>query len=55
MATQDVKLKFLGFSLGTAMLILAGRLVDLQVVRHDELSAIAHTNTVRTIARVLGP
>jgi cell division protein FtsI/penicillin-binding protein 2 len=35
-----------------ALAALVGRLVDLQVVRHDELRALAQTNTVRTIARL---
>jgi cell division protein FtsI/penicillin-binding protein 2 len=39
------------FGLTATLAVLAGRLVDLQVVRHDELRALAQTNTVRTIAR----
>jgi len=50
-ATQYRKLYLLTFGLGAALAVLGGRLVDLQVVRHDELRALAQTNTVRTIAR----
>lgn len=39
------------FGLSSTLAVLAGRLVDLQVVRHDELRALALTNTVRTIER----
>lgn len=39
------------FGLSAALAVLGGRLVDLQVVRHDELRALAETNTIRTIAR----
>ncbi len=50
-ATQYRKLYVLTFGLGMALAVLGGRLVDLQVVRHDELRGLAITNTVRTIAR----
>ncbi len=50
-ATQYRKLYLLMFLLSAALAVLGGRLVDLQVVRHDELRALAQTNTVRTIAR----
>ena len=38
--------------LSAALAVLGGRLVNLQVVRHEELRALAQTNTVRTIARM---
>jgi cell division protein FtsI/penicillin-binding protein 2 len=50
-AMQYRKLYLLVFGLSAALAVLGGRLVNLQVVRHDELSALARTNTVRTIAR----
>jgi cell division protein FtsI/penicillin-binding protein 2 len=50
-ATQYRKLYLLTFGLSAALAVLGGRLVDLQVVRHDELRALAQTNTVRTIAQ----
>jgi cell division protein FtsI/penicillin-binding protein 2 len=50
-ATQYGKLYLLMLLLTAALAVLGGRLVDLQVVRHDELRALAETNTVRTIAR----
>jgi cell division protein FtsI/penicillin-binding protein 2 len=50
-ATQYRKLYLLMVLLSAALAVLGGRLVDLQVVRHDELRALAQTNTVRTIAR----
>ncbi len=50
-ATQYRKLYLLMFGLTAALALLGGRLVNLQVVRHDELRALAQTNTVRTIAR----
>ena len=50
-ATQYRKLYVLAVFLCMALAVLGGRLVDLQVVRHDELRALAETNTVRTIAR----
>jgi len=34
-----------------ALAVLGGWLVDLQVAHHDEYLALAHTNTIRTIAR----
>jgi cell division protein FtsI/penicillin-binding protein 2 len=51
LATQNRKLNLLTFGLSAALAVLGGRLVQLQVVRHDELRALAQTNTVRTIAR----
>jgi len=50
-ATQYRKLYLLTFGLGAALAVLGGRLVDLQVVHHDELRALAQTNTVRTITQ----
>jgi cell division protein FtsI/penicillin-binding protein 2 len=50
-ATQYRKLYGLVFGLAAALAALGGRLVDLQVVRHDELQALATLNTVRTIPR----
>jgi len=50
-ATQFRKLYLLMFGLSAALVVLGGRLVDLQVVRHDELLALAQTNTVRIIER----
>ena len=50
-ATQYRKLHWLTFLLSAALAVLGVRLVDLQVVRHDELRALAQTNTVRTFAR----
>lgn len=50
-ANQARKLYLLAFFLCTALVALGGRLVDLQVFRHEELRALAETNTVRTIAR----
>jgi cell division protein FtsI/penicillin-binding protein 2 len=52
LATQYRKLSLLLLVLSAALVVLGGRLVDLQVVRHDELGAIARTNTVRTISRL---
>jgi cell division protein FtsI/penicillin-binding protein 2 len=49
-ASQSRKLYALAVLLLSALGVLAGKLVDLQVVRHDELRALAETNTVRTIA-----
>jgi cell division protein FtsI/penicillin-binding protein 2 len=49
--TQHRKLTLLTIGLSMALAVLGGRLVDLQVVRHDELRALAETNTVRTIAQ----
>lgn len=51
-ATQTRKLYLLIFGVTVAFAVLGGRLVDLQVLRHDELRALAQTNTVRTIARL---
>jgi cell division protein FtsI/penicillin-binding protein 2 len=51
LAWQYRKLYLLAFGLLLAFSALAYRLVDLQVVRHDELEGLAVTNTVRTIAR----
>jgi cell division protein FtsI/penicillin-binding protein 2 len=51
MATQNRKLFALAFLLTGALGALGYRLVDLQVLRHDELQAMAARNTVRTIAR----
>jgi len=42
----------LAFLLLAAFAVLAGKLVNLQVVRHEELLGLAANNTVRTIARV---
>lgn len=39
------------FFLTAGLVALGGRLVDLQVVRHEELLSLAQTNTVRIIAR----
>jgi cell division protein FtsI/penicillin-binding protein 2 len=39
------------FGLTAALAVLGGRLVDLQVVRHDELREVANANTVRTVMR----
>jgi cell division protein FtsI/penicillin-binding protein 2 len=50
-ATQYQKLYWLVFGLAAALVALGGRLVDLQVVRHDELQLLADQNTVRTIPR----
>ena len=50
-ATQNLKLFGLAFLLVGALAALGYRLVDLQVLRHDELQALAARNTVRTIAR----
>ncbi len=51
-ATQYRKLYLLMFALSAALAVLGARLVDLQVVRHDELAGLARTNTVRTFARL---
>jgi cell division protein FtsI/penicillin-binding protein 2 len=51
LATQYRNLYLLMFLLSAALAVLGVRLVDLQVVRHEELRALAQTNTVRTIAR----
>jgi cell division protein FtsI/penicillin-binding protein 2 len=48
-ATQYRRLYWLAFLLSIALATLGGRLVDLQVVRHDEFRALAETNTVRVI------
>jgi cell division protein FtsI/penicillin-binding protein 2 len=50
LATQYRKLYFLTFGLSAALVVLGGRLVDLQVVQHDALQKEATINTVRTIA-----
>jgi cell division protein FtsI/penicillin-binding protein 2 len=50
--TQNQKLNIFVFGLSTALVVLGGRLVDLQVLRHDELRALAETNTVRTFQRL---
>lgn len=50
-ANQYRKLYALAVLLAGALAALGGRLVDLQVFRHDELQALADQNTVRTIAR----
>jgi cell division protein FtsI/penicillin-binding protein 2 len=50
-ATQYRKLYLLTLGLSAALAVLGGRLVDLQVVRHEELWRLARTNTVRTIAQ----
>lgn len=42
---------FLAFGLLAAFALVAGQLVNLQVVRHEELLGWANNNTVRTIAR----
>ena len=42
---------WLAFALLAAFAALAGKLVNLQVVRHAELTGLAANNTVRTIAR----
>ena len=42
---------FLAFGLLAAFVLVAGQLVNLQVVRHEELLGWANNNTVRTIAR----
>ncbi len=49
--TQFRKLSLLALFLGGALAALGYRLVDLQVLRHDELQALAFRNTVRTIQR----
>lgn len=41
----------LAFLMLAAFVLLAGKLVNLQVVRHEELLGLAANNTVRTIAR----
>ncbi|HZM02806.1 MAG TPA: penicillin-binding protein 2, partial [Candidatus Saccharimonadales bacterium] len=51
MATQYRKLYVLVFGLAAALVALGGRLVDVQVIRHKELQALATLNTVRTIPR----
>gem|GEM_PF-5558415 len=51
MAMQCRRLLILAFLLGTALVALGYRLVDLQVLRHDELHAKAEGNTRRTISR----
>lgn len=50
-ATQYRKLYALTFGLSAALALLGGRLVELQVLRHDELRALAETNTIRIITR----
>jgi cell division protein FtsI (penicillin-binding protein 3) len=51
MKTQYAKLYVMAVFLGGALAALGYRLVDLQVVRHDEFQALAQQNTVRTIER----
>jgi cell division protein FtsI/penicillin-binding protein 2 len=51
LAWQYRKLYLLAFGLLLAFSSLAYRLVDWQVLRHEELQGLAVTNTVRTIAR----
>src|SRR5208337_4521334 len=51
MKTQYAKLYVMAVFLGGALAALGYRLVDLQVVRHDEFQALAQHNTVRTIER----
>ncbi|MGA3179034.1 MAG: penicillin-binding protein 2 [Verrucomicrobiota bacterium] len=51
LAWQYRKLYLLAFGLLLAFLSLAYRLVDWQVLRHEELQGLAATNTVRTIVR----
>jgi len=48
---QYRKMKWLAGALLAAFALLAGRLVDLQAVRHEEFLGRAANNTVRTIAR----
>jgi len=48
---QYRKMMGLAFGLLAAFALLAGQLVNLQVVRHEELLGLAANNTVRTIAR----
>jgi cell division protein FtsI/penicillin-binding protein 2 len=48
---QYRKMMFLAFGLLAAFALLAGQLVNLQVVRHEEFLGRAANNTVRTIAR----
>ena len=48
---QYRKMMALAFLLLAAFALLAGQLVNLQVVRHEELLGLAANNTVRTIAR----
>jgi cell division protein FtsI/penicillin-binding protein 2 len=48
---QYRKMMALAFGLMAAFAVLAGQLVNLQVVRHEELVGLAANNTVRTIAR----
>jgi len=48
---QYRKMTALAIGLLAAFAALAGRLVDLQVVRHEELLGLAANNTVRTIVR----
>ncbi|HWD19302.1 MAG TPA: penicillin-binding protein 2 [Verrucomicrobiae bacterium] len=50
-AAQIRKLYFLTALLGLGLCALAGRLVDLQAFRHEELKSLGERNTVRTIAR----
>jgi len=50
-ATQYRKLFWLAFFLSGALAALGFRLVDLQVLRHDELQKLAAGNTVRTFQR----
>ncbi len=52
MKTQYAKLYVLAALLGAALAALGYRLVDLQVVRHDEFQALAQQNTVRLIERL---
>jgi cell division protein FtsI/penicillin-binding protein 2 len=48
---QYRKLIVLAFGLVAALAALAYRLVDLQLVRHEQLQGLAERNTVRTISR----
>jgi len=51
MNRQYAKLYVMTVFLGAALAALGYRLVDLQVVRHEEFQALAQQNTVRTIER----
>jgi cell division protein FtsI/penicillin-binding protein 2 len=51
MKRQYAKLYVMAVFLGGALAALGYRLVDLQVVRHDEFQALAQQNTIRTIER----
>jgi cell division protein FtsI/penicillin-binding protein 2 len=52
MATKYAKLYVMALCLGGALGALGYRLVDLQVVRHDEFETLAQQSTVRTIERL---